>query len=100
MRCRQGTLLGIRGETDIRLQGFFDGWKEEQIEAAVRASHQKRETFWLRQLLALDVWPALFVCGANHVRHFAELLEEHGINASIAELDWEPESPSFSRETR
>jgi|SRR6516162_4401242 hypothetical protein len=82
--------LGIRGETDIRLQGFHQDWDEDSIEAAVRVSHQIREAYWLRQILALDVWPALFVCGANHVGHFADLLKEHGINTEIAASDWEP----------
>lgn len=83
--------LGIRSETDIRLQGFYQDWDEDRIEAAVRASHQIREAYWLRQILALDVWPALFVCGANHVSHFADLLKEHGVNVEIAASDWKPQ---------
>lgn len=47
--------LGIRGETDIRLQGFFQNWDEDRVEATVRASHQIREIYWLQQLLVLDI---------------------------------------------
>jgi hypothetical protein len=82
--------LAIRGETEIRLEGFFNNWNKKQIEAAVRASHQIRETYWLQQLVALDLWPALFVCGANHVSEFARLLTSHGMNVHIANADWAP----------
>ena len=82
--------LGIRGETDIRQQGFFGNWDEERIEAAVRESHQIREIYWLQQLLELDVWPALFVCGANHVSVFARLLTDRGVNVQVEAADWTP----------
>jgi hypothetical protein len=42
---------GIRGETDIRWQGFCADWDEDRIEAAVRASHQIAKLLGLERSL-------------------------------------------------
>lgn len=86
--------LGIRGENVIRLEGFFSDWTPEQIESEIRRSHELRERYWLSQLRILDSWPLVFVCGANHVEGFTNLLCSHGFEVIVPFADWEP-NPSF-----
>ena len=82
--------LGILQENDIRARAFGSGSSEAEIVACVAESHQKRERYWLDQLRALDRWPVLFVCGADHVGSLATLLEREGIAKLIAAQDWAP----------
>jgi hypothetical protein len=82
--------LGVRHENLIRSQGWLLGWEQERIEREVRASHSIRERHWLYQILGLNCWPTLFVCGANHVLPFRKLLDANGITVQVIESDWEP----------
>jgi hypothetical protein len=63
----------------------------DRIEQAVRASHATRERYWLDEILSLDVWPLLFVCGANHVHPFRTSLQAEGIDFDVAADDWSPD---------
>lgn len=47
-----------------------------------------RERFWLRRLGELGRWPALFICGPNHVERFARLLEAEGIAVVVIKKRW------------
>lgn len=80
------------------------GSTPETIAAGIRADHAKREAIWLERLGALDRWPTLFVCGADHVAEFQALLEREGMRAVVAAHDWEPkasvESGESARQTR
>ena len=87
--------LGILQDNDIRVEHLHDGWTHEQIEADVLArgsapSNRIREQFWLRKIQELDVWPLLFICGANHFASFAALLRAGHIKVVEAHPDWEP----------
>ncbi len=82
--------LCIRQEQDIRCEAFFKGLGQEQTEREIRASHEIRERYWLEQILSLDGWPVLFVCGANHMEAFRRMLEESKIHVDIVVWDWEP----------
>ena len=82
--------LGIQQETLIRARGFLENWGKRRFNQEIRASHDIRERHWLRQLLALDRCPVVFVCGANHVTAFQNKLRENGIGVGIAHRDWEP----------
>jgi hypothetical protein len=82
--------LGVRHENIIRSEGWLLGWKQERIEREVRASHSIRERHWLNQILDMNCWPTLFICGATHVSPFRKLLEANGITVQIIECDWEP----------
>lgn len=85
------TELGIFQETEIRYQAWISRSKqtESEIAALVVASHVKREQYWLEQLRSLNVWPVLFICGADHVTSFKHLVEQQGIAVHIAAEDWE-----------
>ena len=84
----QRAALGVRGENDIRARGFLANWDPETIEQEVRKSHAIRERYWLERLLEVNCWPALFVCGTNHVVPFQTLLRINGISSHIRVHDW------------
>ena len=56
----------------------------------IAASRAKREAEWLRRLKTVELERVLFVCGANHVDSFRNLLERNGYVACVLEQDWEP----------
>jgi len=58
--------------------------KEKRISA-----NSEREAYWRDQILTMDLFPVLYVCGADHVRGFSKLLSESGIPVDITALDWE-----------
>lgn len=82
--------LDIRQENDFRVQAWLSQSQssESEIAARVAESHAKRERYWLEQLRTLNLWPVLFVCGADHVRTFCQLLKQQGISAQIGAEDW------------
>jgi len=82
--------LGVRHENIIRTEGWLLSWEPERIEREVRASHSIRERHWLSQILDMNCWPTLFVCGADHVLPFRKRLEANGITVQVIESDWEP----------
>ena len=82
--------LNIHQENDIRIQAWLSQSNLSNSEIAVRVaeSHAKREQYWLDQLRELNVWPVLFVCGADHVPQFCQLLKQQGISVHVAAEDW------------
>jgi hypothetical protein len=82
--------LGIRQENDIRIQAWLSNSKlsEFEILAQVVESHARRERHWLERLNDFNVWPVLFVCGADHITSFRQLLDQQGIAAHVAAEDW------------
>jgi hypothetical protein len=86
-------MLGIKQEAEIRIEGWQKSWSQEQIEAAVIAnsmSDRIRELEWLRRIQTLDIWPLVFICGANHFASFGALLRKSGITVFEAFQDWVP----------
>jgi hypothetical protein len=53
-------------------------------------SNEQREKYWIRELMSLNVFPVLFVLGANHIDSFQLLLREHGLTPFIVARDWQP----------
>lgn len=82
--------LGILQENDIRLEGLLSGTplSETDLSARVKDSYTKRERYWLDQIREINVWPVLFVCGADHVASFSDLLRQQCIPVEIASADW------------
>jgi len=81
--------LGIVQENDVRAGFLFKTAPPEEIEARVRAEYDKRENVWFARLRDYDQWPALFVCGSNHVQTFGQVLAANGIIVSVAAEDWD-----------
>ena len=86
----QRTAAGVRHEHFIKHYGFINDWSPEKIEKEIRASHSIRERHWMTELLDLNKWPVLFICGAEHVLPFQQLLQENELSAEVAALDWTP----------
>ena len=84
----QRKTLNIRGKQDIAWEGFCCNWSEERIEQEVTASHSIRERHWLAQLLELDSWPVLFVCGEDHIDSFSLVLKNEGLHVDVVARDW------------
>lgn len=80
--------LGICQENDIRISAFPSTLPESEVATRLAESHAKRERYWLEQLRGLNLWPVLFVCGADHVASFCQLLKQEGIAAHVAAEDW------------
>jgi hypothetical protein len=87
----QRQALGIGQEYDIsniKYKAFFNDWDSDRLEQEIRATHAIRERHWLNQLLDLNCWPVLFVCGANHIKSFCNELEANGLHADVVARDW------------
>ena len=82
--------LGINQPDDIRMAGFLAGDDQSKIDAKVNASLAARRNYWLEELLKLDTWPVLFMCGAYHAEPFRALLESNGIVARVLFKCWDP----------
>ena len=65
--------LGVKDESEI---GIFLSYEEER--KRIRAEYEKRERWSLHELKNLGVFPALFICGADHAIPFAEVLSRNG----------------------
>ena len=79
--------LGIIDEEVIGLN--ITGKKsDEEISKSKSAARTARECYWLREIVDLNSWPTLMICGANHVQSFSEILHQQNISVKIAERDW------------
>jgi hypothetical protein len=82
--------LQIQGENDIRLAGFLNDLAEKIINQDVRVSHDRRECYWLSRIIDFNLWPILFICGANHVDSFAAKARTATFSIEVLERDWSP----------
>lgn len=82
--------LGIQNEGIIKSQALFFEWSPEEKEARIQDEYRKREQVWLNGLNSINETPILFVCGANHVSAFCDLLNKSGYYCIIVSEDWTP----------
>ena len=80
----------IIDEEKFRYEEGVANKPQQQIEAEIRVSHEIRERYWLEQLLKLNAWPVLFVCGADHTESFRVLLQTDDIVADVLFTKWAP----------
>jgi hypothetical protein len=80
--------LDITSVQDIQLQAFHEMWTDQQKRDRLAEHFATVERYWLDRLRDTNKWPALYVCGANHVDSFGRLLEASGHRAPIADADW------------
>ena len=81
--------LGIKHPVGIGPSDSFNPCRHG-INAEQKAEDAIRERFWLQKLLKLDVWPVLFICGANHTKTFPKLLRANKITVDVLLPNWEP----------
>lgn len=53
-------------------------------------SNDKREKYWIQELMSLNVFPVLFVLGCDHIETFQLLLLGHGLTPLVVARDWQP----------
>ena len=88
--------LGVQTENDLRVSAWINDWPQSEVQERMLGEFRKRERVWCDRIQQLDVWPLLFVCGANHVETFSSLLQERSISVYLLEKCWE--CPSNARE--
>jgi hypothetical protein len=62
----------------------------QYVERTAKADRM-RERLWLTKIVEFDIWPLLFVCGADHFQPFSNLLDRCGFDLIKSHPDW-PES--------
>jgi hypothetical protein len=80
--------------------GSGDSAKHLRDELVSRLSYPVRERCWLARILAFNVWPSLFICGAHHVGNMGCLIGSIGQDAIVAERDYEPQRSTVSLSIR
>jgi hypothetical protein len=79
---------GMQQENAIRMSGYINKLPEEIIETQIQQSYRARERYWLSQIVNIDQWPVLHVCGANHSVEFCNLVNREGIYVVLLHEDW------------
>ena len=51
-------------------------------------AHEIRERVWVSRIRSIGVWPALLICGTNHVENVDALLPRFGISNKILHADF------------
>jgi hypothetical protein len=85
---QQRSDLGIQQENDLRVTAFFKKLADSIVQEKIDESMRRRERFWLAKILEQNVWPTVFICGANHSLAFLDLLGKNNINATLVAQDW------------
>ena len=84
--------LGIPHPGKVGLAAFSPVCDYYEEDPEVREADAIRERTWLEQIVALNLWPALFVCGANHTASFVTLLQTRDITVHVLspKCGWRP----------
>ena len=80
--------LGIVEETQIEMKAWVHEWSKNETATQQTMHRTMRERLWLRELNRMEQWPVLFVCGANHMSSFQQILEQDNITVCVAAKDW------------
>jgi hypothetical protein len=49
-----------------------------------------REPYWIKELIAFNTFPTLFILGADHIDSLARLLADSDFQPFVVARDWEP----------
>lgn len=88
----QRALAGIIGPGEVLIDAKMRGLSDDEAEKRLAVEEIKREGYWLCELQDQNVWPTLFVCGANHINRFKSLLDSAGLPAHVLVEDWTPKT--------
>ena len=80
--------LGIKEIDKIQFQKFYHGFTDEELQNKIRVEYEKRESFWLKEIKCLGMFPALFICGAKHSASFKKLLSQNGLSCKTLYERW------------
>lgn len=82
------TQLSIRDENEIRASVMWERRTEDWIKSEILAATRRREEEWLRRIREHGGCNVVFVCGANHVKQFSEMVLRERSRIVIAHEDW------------
>lgn len=74
----------------ILLMPWDDGTPQGTVKMR-RRTFPPRERNWIQQLLDLDRWPTLFICGGDHRRSFRQRLVRTGLEVIVLPREKSPE---------
>lgn len=80
--------LGIRQKNQIRISVFPAQLTGAEVQQQLEESMRARERYWLSQLEEFNIWPVLYICGANHSLPFLNLLRKSNLDAVLIAQDW------------
>jgi len=75
-------------ENNLRISGILSNLDEQEIINSIDKSYRNRELYWFNEIQKINIWPALHICGANHAKGFAKLVNNAGLSADILFVDW------------
>jgi len=75
--------LGIANPGKVSAGAFSPTCDYYEPDPEVREANAIRERRWLEHVIELDLWPALFVCGAHHTESFQNLLQTRLITVHV-----------------
>ena len=75
-------------EDNIRVSGILNSSSPEKIEQLIQDSYRRREAHWLQCIMQKELWPTLFICGANHSEPFHKLVSQSNTHAVLLSDDW------------
>ena len=75
-------------ENQIRISAFPEQLAEAEVQRQFENSLRDRKRYWLSELVKFNVWPVLFICGADHSLPFLSLLKLNELEAVLVEQDW------------
>lgn len=70
--------------------GEMEPDKELEELYSTNLSHSIRECSWLAKILSKNFWPTLLICWANHVKSVVIRAQSVGIQAVVANEDYQP----------
>ncbi len=75
--------LGIANPEKASPGAFSPSCDYYEPDPEVRDANAIRERCWLEHIIELDLWPALFVCGAHHTASFQNLLRTRLVTVHV-----------------
>lgn len=60
----------------------------QQYRKRTEVANRMRESIWMEKILEFDVWPLLFIAGADHFEPFGRLIEASGYDLIKSHPDW------------
>ena len=84
--------LGIANPGKVSPAAFSATCNYSEPDPEVRMANAIREHQWLKHIIDLDLWPALFVCGNHHTASFQDLLQDKLITVHVLspKCGWAP----------
>ena len=89
---RSGESVPCRLATAVDLPHRYCDPDPETQKALNITLDSERENYWIKELIAFDTFPVLFVLGASHVDSFERLLSDSGFQPLIIVRDWKASS--------